>query len=100
MWKNVTLFFEENITLYEVTEIVQTVKMKSLYFLYWCLMLVFLLSVCYEWQCVLSQWGLCIVFGCTEPVLSHVLRVVLLGVSFAGDVNCLAQVTVGSEDCS
>ena len=30
-------------------------------------------------------------FGCTEPVLSRVLRVVLLGVSFAGDVNCLAQ---------
>jgi len=29
-----------------------------------------------------------------------VLRVVLLGMSFAGDVNCLAQVTVGSADCS
>ena len=39
-------------------------------------------------------------FGCTERVLSHVLRVVLLGMSFAGDVNCLAQVTVGSADCS
>jgi len=24
---------------------------------------------------------------------------VLLGMSFAGDVNCLAQVTVGSADC-
>jgi len=52
---NVTLFFEENITLYKVTEIVETVKMKSLYFLYWCLMLVFFLSVCSERQCVLSQ---------------------------------------------
>jgi len=38
--------------LYEVTEIIQTVKMKSLYFLYWSLMLVFLLSVCSDWQCV------------------------------------------------
>jgi len=26
-------------------------------------------------------------FGCTECVLSHVLRVVLLGMSFAGDVR-------------
>jgi len=33
-------------------------------------------------------------FECTERVLSHVLRVVLLGMSFAGDVNCLAQVTL------
>jgi len=33
------------------------------------------------------------VFGCTERVLNHVLRVVLLGMSFAGDVKCLAQVT-------
>ena len=38
--------------------------------------------------------------GCTEPVLSRVLRVALLGMSFAGDVNGLAQVTVGSADCS
>jgi len=43
---NVTLFFEDKITLYEDTEIVETVKMKSLYFLYWCLMLIFFLSVC------------------------------------------------------
>ena len=39
-------------------------------------------------------------FGCTEPVLRRVLRVVLLGMTFAGDVNCLVQVTVGSADCS
>jgi len=39
-------------------------------------------------------------FGSTKPVLSHVLRVVLLRVSFAGDVNCLSQVTVGSADSS
>lgn len=39
-------------------------------------------------------------FGCTEPALSHVLSVLLLGVGFAGDVNCLAQVTAGSADCS
>jgi len=39
-------------------------------------------------------------FGCIEPVLTHVLRLVLLGMSLAGDVNCLAQVTVSNADCS
>jgi len=66
---NVTLFFEENITLDEVTEIVQTVKMKSLYFLYWCSMLVFLSdSVCFILERVVHS---------VESVLSRVLRVVL-----------------------
>jgi len=60
--------------LYEVTEIVETVKMKSLDFLYWCLMLLFFLSVCSE--CVISVSVVyCVVH--TEPVLSRVLRVVL-----------------------
>lgn len=45
---NIRCDVEEILLLNEVTEIVQTVKMKSLYFLYWCLMLVFLLSVCSE----------------------------------------------------
>jgi len=35
-------------------------------------------------------------FDCTEPVL----RAVLLGMRFAGVMNCLAQVTVGNADCS
>jgi len=71
---NVTLFFEDIITLYEDTEIVETVKMKSLYFLYWCLMLTFFLSVCVTlWVtvCVISVRVVHSVVH-TESVLSHV----------------------------
>ena len=69
MWNNFTLSSKKILrNVCEITQIIQTVKIKSLYFVYWGLMLVFVLWAYSEWQCVISMRLVHSVWS-TEPIL-------------------------------
>ena len=55
--------------------------------------------MCCERQCLLSEWELLPVFWSNKLILRHVWSVLVVWVSFGGEINCLAKMHIGSADC-